>query len=93
MQLLPDPDQSAIQTTVSATQATATANWIAFGSSQPVGCNVATPYTLRSGQLIHNGTAVGKNQGSNTAVFGALSSGNANPIVDTGSSFVNGILA
>ena len=92
-QLLSNPVETAIQTAVSAAQATATANWIVSGSSQPVNCNVATPYTLVSGRLINNGTAVGKYNGSTTAVFGQLLSGNANPIVDTGFAFINGILA
>jgi hypothetical protein len=85
--------QSAIQAAVAAAQAATTSNWIMGSSSQPVSCDVATPYTLSGGQLIQNGSAIGKNEGSATSIFGALLSGNANPIVDTGFTFINGILA
>lgn len=48
---------------------------------------------LSGGRLVQNGTAVGKYKDSVTVAFGALSSGNANPIVDVGFAFINGILA
>ena len=79
------------QAALAAAAATSTGNWIVGNNPQPVSCNVASAYTMNNGQLLHNGQAIGKFQGDTTVAFGAALTGNANPIINVGFSFINGI--